>query len=110
MKQACWSFSACSRTRSRTRGAECPAVRQPLPLVEERLRASTRNLGADRDGAHGSVPTHGLLVEVDVDLFGLEVALDTVAAELAALTAHLDAAPRGLDVGRLHVVDPHDAD
>src|SRR3954463_1853253 len=56
-----------------------------------------------------SVPADRLFRQIDVDLFDVEIFLDAPFAELAADAALLVAAPRRLDVGRLHVVDPDDA-
>src|SRR5262245_25659800 len=56
-----------------------------------------------------SIPTDWLLREIDVDLLHIEILVDAPLAELAAESRLLVAAPRRLDVGRLHVVDPHDA-
>src|SRR5258706_3354637 len=55
-----------------------------------------------------SVPADRLLVQVDMHLLDLHVLLGAPGAQLAADAAHLVAAPGGLDVGRLHVVHPHD--
>src|SRR5258706_5600030 len=56
-----------------------------------------------------SIPSDGLFREIDVDLLHVEIFLDAPLAELAADAALLVAAPRRLDVGRLHVIHPHDA-
>src|SRR5580765_8492076 len=56
-----------------------------------------------------SVPSDGLLREIDVDLFHVEVFLHAPLAQLASDAALLVTAPGRLDVGGLHVVDPHDA-
>src|SRR2546423_5435645 len=55
------------------------------------------------------VPADGLLVEVDVDLLGLEILLNAPWPKLAAEAGLLIAAPRRLHVGGLHVVHPDDA-
>src|SRR5437764_13342194 len=56
-----------------------------------------------------SIPADRLFRKIDVDLFDVEVFLDAPFPELAADAALLVAAPRRLDVGRLHVVHPDDA-
>src|SRR3979490_440294 len=55
------------------------------------------------------IPTDGLFREIDVDLLDVEIFLDAPFAELAADAALFVAAPRRLDIGRLHVVHPDDA-
>src|SRR4051812_43795083 len=55
-----------------------------------------------------SVPAERCLIKVDVDLLGLEVALDPVQAELAPDPALLVPAPGHLVVGRVIRVDPGD--
>src|SRR5258708_5698613 len=55
------------------------------------------------------VPADWLFAEIDVDLLHVEIFVDAPLSELTPDAALLVAAPRRLDVGRLHVVDPHDA-
>src|SRR3954469_12801860 len=55
------------------------------------------------------VPADGLFTEIDVDLLDVEIFLDAPLPEFAADAALLVAAPRRLDVGRLHVIHPDDA-
>src|SRR5579859_6070292 len=58
---------------------------------------------------HRSVPAYGRFVEIDENLFCLEISLEAPWPELAAEAGLFVAAPGRLDVGRLHVIDPHDA-
>src|SRR5690349_10504433 len=58
---------------------------------------------------HRSVPADGRLVEIDENLFCLEIFLESPGPELAAEAGLFVAAPGRLDIGRLHVIDPHDA-
>src|ERR1700690_4209977 len=56
-----------------------------------------------------SVPPDGLLIEIDVDLFGLKIFLDAPRAEFAAKAGLLVAAPGRFDVRWLHVIYPYDS-
>src|SRR5258705_9538143 len=56
-----------------------------------------------------SIPADGLLREIDIHLFHVEILLDPPLTELAADAALLVAAPWRLDVRWLHVIHPHDA-
>src|SRR6516162_1154257 len=56
-----------------------------------------------------SVPPDRLFVEIDVDLFDLEVFFDTPRSEFTPESGLLKASPRRFDVRGLHVVHPDDA-
>src|SRR5215831_15766805 len=56
-----------------------------------------------------SIPADWLFRQIDVDLLDVEILLDAPLPELATDAALFVAAPRCLDVGRLHVIDPDDA-
>src|ERR1039458_935218 len=56
-----------------------------------------------------SVPSNRLLVEVDVNLLGLEILLDAPGAKFASEAGLLVATPRRFKVGGLHVIDPDNA-
>src|SRR5688572_28247048 len=65
--------------------------------------------GEARHGSKdASIPPDRFLAEIDVDLLGFEEFLGAVEAQLAALAALLVAAPRTLDVTRLHGINPDD--
>src|SRR2546428_5091214 len=55
------------------------------------------------------VPTDGCFVEIDKHLFGFEIFFEAPRAEFAAEPGLFVPAPGRLHVGRLHVIDPHDA-
>src|ERR1700730_447459 len=86
----------------------------PRAMAALRRRARSRERGPGigvRNSIAGisSVPPYGLFVQVDVNLLGLEIFLDSPRAELATEAGLLVAAPRCFDVSRLHVIDPDDA-
>src|ERR1041384_367541 len=66
-------------------------------------------LGLLSSARYPLVPTNGLLRQIDIHLFDVQILLDAPFSELAAEAALLVAAPRRLDVRRLHVIDPDDA-
>src|SRR5208282_1543326 len=55
------------------------------------------------------IPAYGCFVEIDEDLFRFEIFFEAPGTEFAAEAGLFVAAPRGFDVGRLHVIDPDDA-
>src|ERR1044072_6653340 len=55
------------------------------------------------------VPPDRLLRAIDIDLLDVEILLVAPFAELASTAALLVTAPRRLDVGRLHVLQPRDS-
>src|SRR5438093_12392245 len=73
------------------------------------FRLSTLRLWTLDSGLSTLKPPDRLFIQVDVYLFDVQVLLDAPLPQLAAEAALLVAAPRCFDVGRLHVVDPHDA-
>src|SRR5205807_89206 len=54
-----------------------------------------------------SVPADGSFVEIDEDLFGLEIFFESPGAQLAAKAGLLVAAPGSFDIRWLHVIDPN---
>src|ERR1041385_6175617 len=101
----------------RERLADAPTFRRRLEVVlvlrnllrnldrvsPDRAKRRREFLAAVVRHASSLVPADGLFREVDVDLLHVEILLDAPLAELAADAALLVAAPRRLDVGRLHV-------
>src|SRR5918911_2317920 len=80
----------------------------PHPRGELTLTPRGRPRGVAA-GAAPLIPADRRFTQVDVHLLDVQIFLDAPLAELAADAALLVAAPRRLDVGRLHVVHPHDA-
>src|ERR687883_527493 len=79
----------------------------PHPRGELTLTPRGRPRGVAA-GAAPLIPADRRFTQVDVHLLDVQIFLDAPLAELAADAALLVAAPRRLDVGRLHVVHPHD--
>src|SRR5260370_24977410 len=55
------------------------------------------------------MPADGRLIEINENLFCLEILFDAPGAQLAAKAGLLVTAPGGFDVSRLHVIDPDDS-
>src|SRR5580700_6687694 len=85
----------------------------PRATAATRRRARSRERGPGigvRSSIVGisSVPPDRFLVQVDVNLLGLEIFLDSRGAELPTEAGLFVAAPGGFDECRLHVIDPDD--
>src|SRR5262249_40392713 len=85
-----------------------------LAALHQRLRLRTGNGRAElyrhfTQYPSTSIPPDRLLIQVDVDLFGLEIFLDAPGAEFSSEARLLVSAPRRFYERRLHMIHPHDA-
>src|SRR5205814_6712871 len=55
------------------------------------------------------VPSDGRLIQIDENLFGLEIFFESPGAEFAAEPGLFIAAPRRFNIGGLHVIYPNDS-
>ena len=79
------------------------------PEPGERLWREERSRGNIFILGHSSVPVDRGFVKIDEDLFGLKIFFEAPGAEFAPKARLLVTTPGRFDVGRLHVIDPHDA-
>src|SRR6266851_5449038 len=101
------SMSAPS-ARSTKIGVICDTPRGTAS-VRRRIHSWERGPGTEvrRRIADMSIPPDRLLVQIDVNLFGLEIFFDAPRPELTAEAGLFIPAPGSFHIGGLHVIDPH---